>query len=69
MNSDKVKARVDADQKHATSLGVQTTPTIFINNRAVDPAKLSPDNLRAAVDTAVRTTALGKNPAEKQSAK
>jgi len=55
MDSDKVKDRVTADQKHGAALGVQNTPTIFLNNRAVEPANLNPANLRAAVDAAVKT--------------
>jgi protein-disulfide isomerase len=66
MQSESVKERVAADQKHGTSLGVQTTPTIFLNNRAVDPASLAPDKLRAAVDTAVKTIASAKSSSEKE---
>ncbi|MEY2485878.1 MAG: hypothetical protein QOH39_1526 [Verrucomicrobiota bacterium] len=54
MESEKVKERVASDQKHGTALGVQNTPTIFLNNKALDPASLSPPNLRAAVDAAVK---------------
>jgi NhaA family Na+:H+ antiporter len=54
MESDSVKARVDLDQKRGTALGVQNTPTIFLNNRAIAPADLAPDRLRAAVTEAVK---------------
>jgi protein-disulfide isomerase len=54
MDSDKVNLRVTADQKHGAQLGVQNTPTIFLNNRALDPTDLNPDKLRAAVDAAVK---------------
>jgi NhaA family Na+:H+ antiporter len=54
MESDSVKARVDLDQKRGTALGVQNTPTIFLNNRAIAPADLAPDRLRAAVSEAVK---------------
>ena len=60
MNSDKIKERVSTDQKHGASLGIQTTPTIFLNNRAVDPVDLAPDRLRKLVDAAVKEAALGK---------
>ena len=60
VNSDKIKERVSADQRHGSSLGIQTTPTIFLNNRAVDPADLAPDRLRKLVDAAVKEAALGK---------
>jgi protein-disulfide isomerase len=53
--SPEVKARVDADQKRGASIGVQNTPTIFLNNHAVAPTDLAPDRLRNAVATAVKT--------------
>lgn len=53
MESEKVKARVTADQQYGASLGVQNTPTIFINNRAVPPNALNPSALRAAIDAAL----------------
>ena len=54
MDSTQVNERVTSDQKHGTALGVQNTPTIFLNNRAVDPKNLNPIDLRAAVDAAVK---------------
>jgi protein-disulfide isomerase len=56
MESDKVKARVARDQEQATSLGVEKTPTIFLNNRALAPTALAPPDLRAAVDAAINGT-------------
>jgi NhaA family Na+:H+ antiporter len=53
MESESVKARVDSDQKRGAALGVQNTPTIFLNNRAIAPTDLAPDRLRAAVSAAV----------------
>lgn len=67
-NSDKVKERVAADLTRGTSLGVQTTPTIFLNNRAVDPASLAPEKLREAVDAAVKAAGSAKG-SEKQASK
>ena len=52
MDSDQVKTRVAADQKYGTSIGVQNTPTLFLNNRAIDPKSLNPESLRAAVEAA-----------------
>jgi len=49
-----VQARVVADQNRGKSLGVNATPTIFINNREVPPKSLSPAALRAAIDEALR---------------
>jgi protein-disulfide isomerase len=54
VQSDTVKARVDRDQKRGASIGVQNTPTIFLNNHAVPPADLPPDRLRATVEDAVK---------------
>ncbi len=55
MESEKVRARVDSDQKHGASIGVQNTPTIFLNNKALAPTALSPADVRAAVDAAVKS--------------
>src|SRR5207248_3489461 len=49
VQSETVKARVDTDQKRGASIGVQNTPTLFLNNKAVPPAELAPDRVRAAV--------------------
>ena len=56
MDSEKVKERVDADQKQGLSLGVKNTPTIFVNNKEIDPKSLNPAELRAAVDAALKQT-------------
>jgi protein-disulfide isomerase len=54
MDSEKVKERVEADQKQGLSLGVKNTPTIFVNNKEIDPKHLNPTELRAAVDAALK---------------
>jgi protein-disulfide isomerase len=54
MESDKVKARVTFDQQQGTALGVKNTPTIFLNNRALEPGDLNPANLRRVIDAAVK---------------
>jgi len=56
IDSDKVKERVAADQKQGVSLGVKNTPTIFVNNKEIDPKTLNPTELRATVDAAVKNT-------------
>jgi protein-disulfide isomerase len=53
--SDAVKAKVEGDQKRGASIGVQNTPTIFLNNKAVSPTDLAPDRLRLVVAEAVKT--------------
>ena len=57
MESEPVKARVTSDQTRAASLGVSTTPSIFINNRAVPPSSLNPVALRDAVKAAINSKA------------
>jgi len=54
MDSEKVKERVEADQKQGLSLGVKNTPTIFVNNKEIDPKSLNPTELRAAIDAALK---------------
>jgi protein-disulfide isomerase len=53
MESDEVKRRVDADHLRGTALGITITPTLFINDRALPNASLSPASLRAAVEAAM----------------
>lgn len=55
MESEPVKARVTSDQTRAASLGVRTTPSIFINNRAVPPSSLNPAALRNAIKEAINS--------------
>jgi len=53
MESEEVNRRVTADQLRGTALGVTITPTLFVNNRALPNASLSPTSLRAAVEAAM----------------
>jgi protein-disulfide isomerase len=50
MESARAKARVEADQKRGTTLGVSSTPGLFINDSAVPPASLNPASLRADIN-------------------
>jgi protein-disulfide isomerase len=54
MDSEKVKEHVAADQKQGLSLGVKNTPTIFLNNKEIEPKNLNPTDLRAAIDGALK---------------
>ncbi len=54
MAGDKAQARVKSDQQRGATLGVQNTPTIFLNDRALPPTDLNPDSLRGAVDAAAK---------------
>src|SRR4051794_9497004 len=55
MENEKTKERVTSDQRKAAALGVQNTPTIFLNNRALPPTELNSARLRAAVDEAIKS--------------
>jgi protein-disulfide isomerase len=56
MESEQVKVRVASDQKHGDAVGVHTTPTVFINDRALAPTSLNPTGLHAAIDAAMNAT-------------
>jgi NhaA family Na+:H+ antiporter len=53
MDSDKVRERIDADHALADSLGIKVTPSLFINNRPVDPKDKNPDGIRAEINAAL----------------
>jgi len=52
MESEQAKARVRSDEHQAAALGLANTPTIFINDRRVPPARLNPSGLRIAINAA-----------------
>lgn len=54
IQSDKVTARLNADKRRATSLGVESTPTVFINNQRVKITGISLDAFRAPIDAALQ---------------
>lgn len=51
---EKVKQRVDSDQERGISLGVKSTPTVFVNNREIGNTERTPDGLRAAIKEALK---------------
>ena len=53
MDSEKVRERIDSDHALADSLGVKVTPTLFINNRALEPQDKNPEGVRAAINAAL----------------
>jgi protein-disulfide isomerase len=53
MDSDKARERVDSDHALGDSLGVSVTPTVFINNRPVNPYEKNPEGVRAAINAAL----------------
>jgi protein-disulfide isomerase len=54
MQGPEAKARVAADQKRATARGVNSTPTIFINDVVVPATSLNPTDLHAAIEAALK---------------
>ena len=54
VDSDKARQRVDSDEALADSLGIKVTPTLFINNRPVDPKDKNPEGIRAEINAALQ---------------
>jgi protein-disulfide isomerase len=54
MESEKAGQRIESDQERADSLGVRSTPTVFINNQEVAPNEKTPNGLRAKIDAALK---------------
>jgi protein-disulfide isomerase len=50
MDGEQVKARVEADRQRGQSLGIQLTPTLFINNQPLDPKDKNPEGIRAEIN-------------------
>ena len=57
MESEQAKGRVRSDEEQAMSLGVATTPTVFINGQQVPAAYLNPRGLRTAIDAVINEKA------------
>src|SRR5213080_261014 len=53
MDGGQVKARVEADRQRGQSLGIQITPTLFINNQPLDPKDKNPEGIRAEINAAL----------------
>src|SRR5438128_6619490 len=58
MESEQAKARVKSDEQQALALGLANTPTIFINDHRVPPARLNPSGLRVAIGAAMNEKVL-----------
>ena len=54
MDSPEVLQKVDTDAQRGAQIGVKTTPTIFLNNEAVPPEQLKPENFAEHVGAAVK---------------
>src|SRR6266480_7262604 len=53
VDGEQAKARVDADRQRGDSLGIQTTPTMFINNQPVEQKDRNPEGIRAEINAAL----------------
>jgi len=51
-----VQQKVENDQGRGASIGVKTTPTLFLNNEAVPPDQLDPAKLSTFVENAMQKT-------------
>lgn len=54
MDGEKARERVDADRERGQSLGIQITPTLFINNQPLDPKDKNPEGIRAQINAALQ---------------
>ena len=54
VESESVKNRIAADQKRGASLGVNSTPTLFLNGRQLPPTSFNDNAMRTAVSAALR---------------
>jgi protein-disulfide isomerase len=59
MDSDKIRERIDSDHALGDSLGIKVTPTLFINNRPVEPQQKNPEGVRAAINAALEEKSKG----------
>jgi len=62
MDNPDVQRLVESDQKRGATIGVKTTPTIFLNNEAVPPDQLMPETFPAAVENAVNKAKPSSSP-------
>jgi protein-disulfide isomerase len=53
MDGEKARERVDADRARGEALGVNLTPTVFLNDRPLEAKDKNPEGLRAAIDAAL----------------
>jgi protein-disulfide isomerase len=69
LDSDPVKARVESDHARALKLGIDRTPTIYVNGQYIPaPSSLTVDGLRAAIDAALAGKAFVPPPTPSPSA-
>jgi protein-disulfide isomerase len=54
MQSDKVRERIEYDEARARSLGVKTTPSLFVDKHEMEPNDLGEDGVRRLIDEAMK---------------
>lgn len=54
MDGEQARDRVDADRQRGNSLGINITPTVFINNQPLDPKDKNPEGIRAEINAALQ---------------
>ena len=60
VDSDRVEQRIFLDGKRARSMGVNSTPTVFLNGREVPFQSLTADTLRVLIEKELRATGTPK---------
>jgi protein-disulfide isomerase len=53
MDGEQAKERVESDQARGQSLGINLTPTIYINGQPVDAKDKNPEGVRAEINAAL----------------
>jgi protein-disulfide isomerase len=53
MDGEQARTRVEADHQRGESLGINITPTLFINNQPLDPKDKNPEGIRAEINAAL----------------
>lgn len=54
LNGEEVKGRIKADQERANSMGVRSTPSVFLNNISIPFSSVNEPGLRAAIDNILK---------------
>jgi protein-disulfide isomerase len=57
MDGEKVRERVDSDRQRGESLGINVTPSLFINDRPLESKDKNPDGIRAEINAALEKKA------------
>jgi protein-disulfide isomerase len=61
-DGEQVTARINADKERATSIGVDRTPVLFVNDKQIPVNAFNPAGLREAIDAASKAGAIIAKP-------